>query len=246
MHRCAAYRTGIPLFQSFKVNYHVSLVISAVVHIDVVVICLTGSCTKVLKARQLAVHYNFAVMKMHRAGEAAHTACCCRHLSLVGKLNGVFRNVESIYKLGHIKLSVSADKHRHIPVFISFCIVGHKEQCLDGLLLVQLKIFRNLIYSLGSRSIYLFQRQHLHMVLRRRIHTGSFFYSSCQIAVVAVGDFRFTVFTQSGKFVGVGAADGTRIRLNRTEVQSAAREYPAVGIIHLVVAFIQSRRIFIK
>ena len=119
-------------------------------------ICLTGSCTKVLKSRKLTVHNNLTVVKVHRTCKTAYASRSRRHLFFISKGYGIFRNVQCIDQLGHIELPVSADKYGYVSVFIPLCIICHKQKGLDCLLLVQLEVLCNLVNGLGARSVYLF------------------------------------------------------------------------------------------
>ena len=245
-HRRAADRTLVTFLKGFEINYHIPFIVSSIVHVDIVMILFAGSRAKVPKPRKLAVYNYLAIVKVHRSGKAPHTARRCRHLIFIGKFDSVFGDTKGIYQLSHVKLSVSTDKYRHISVFLSFCIVGYKQQRLDGLLLIQLKEGGNLVNGLCVRSIYLFQRQHFHILLRSGIYASSLFHGSRKVTAVAVCYLRLAVFAQGGKLVGIGASDGTGVSLNRAEIKPAACEYVAVCFKHLVIAFVKARSVLVK
>ena len=207
---------------------------------------LAGACAQVSKTRQLAVHHDPAVVQMHRAGKAAYATGRSRHLRFICESNRVFRNIQCVDQLRHVQLTVAAEEHSHIALFVSFCIIGHEEQRFDRLFLVQLEERRDLVDRLCARCMHLFQRQHSGILLRRSVHASRLFDRCRQIAAVAVSDLGLAVFAERRKLVRIGAADRTGIRLDRPEVQTAARKYIAIGFIHFVIAFVQPCRVLIK
>ena len=75
LYRRTAHRTRISCRQHFDIRNDVSLVISAVVDIDQMMILLARTCTQVFETRKLTVHNDPAVMQRCRACESADTAC---------------------------------------------------------------------------------------------------------------------------------------------------------------------------
>ena len=64
--------------------------------------------------------------------------------------------------------------------------------------------------------------------------------------MVAVRDHGFTDFGQGAEFVGVGTTDGTAVSFYRTEGQTTSGKDSFVGIVHIIVALVQTFPILIE
>ena len=105
--------------------------------------------------------------------------------------------------------------------------VGHK---LDGLAGGRLGLLQRLRLFLGSVDGKKLRLFHVRRVVARR----------------AAGNFRLTGGSEHRELMRVIAADRTRVRLDGTELQAAAREDVCIGVVHLLVGNVSTRLVLIK
>ena len=63
---------------------------------------------------------------------------------------------------------------------------------------------------------------------------------------IAVHNARFPAVRQGHEFMAALAADGAAVRFHRPVIQAAPGEDPAVGIVFILVGFVQAFRILVK
>ena len=209
-------------------------------------IFLISACTKILQPYQFAVHHNLTVVKSARSGKTAYAPSRLANLLLISKLDSMFRNLQRVNQLDHIQLSVASYESSNISVFLTFAVIGDKQQGFYRLRLFQMQKIGYFFYCLGSRRIDFLFRKHFYIGLRRRVYTFRSLRSSRHIASCAICDFTLTNFGKRSEFVRIAAPNGACISFNRPEGQSASGKNPVVCVIHRLIAFIQALIILIE
>ena len=185
--RLAAVRTWISFLKCLDICNDVTCVISAVAYVQHVVVFLVGTCAHVNCSYELGVYYYDAVLESYRACESGNAACCRACNCLIGELDVVLRNVESVYELDHVELSVTSDEACDVILRLQIIIICSEHKSLDGLLNREVQIIADILDGLGSRCEYNLSRLHL-FLYRLLVCKLSSLYCSCHSAVVAVQD----------------------------------------------------------
>ena len=234
-----ADRAGISLCQDLDICHDIRRIVASVIHVLHMMVQFACSRAQVFHAGHFAVHHDRAVVQPHRSGEAADAAGRFVHLLFISEFDGVLRNVQRVDQFGHVQLSVAAHKGCHVAVFFSLFIVFDEEQRFQCLLRVEAQVVRDILDGLGIRGIDLFDREHL-FIGCGSIGAGRPFGRSCHVALFTVGDLALTDFGKGGELMGVAAADGAGVRLDRPEGQAASGKDLFISLVHDPVTFVQS------
>ena len=152
----------------------------------------------------------------------------------------MFRDIESVHELRHVKLSVASHECCNVSVLVAVIVICHEKQRFYRLFLVQAEEIRNFIDRLGSWSVHFFHRKHLNVVLSLCIHTLCPFHGSCHGTFFTVCDLTLAHFRNRRELVRIAAAYSAGVSLYRSEVKSAPREDLLVRFVHVLIALVET------